>query len=251
MCFTYVNVSVKSAERTVQILEAFATAGEPLGIAELARRLAIPVSACYGLIRTLELRGYLYELGMRKGWYPTLRWLQQARAVAAHDPVLERISPLLEALGEATGETIVLGKRSGDRVAYLNVLESANSIRYSAQVGERKPLHSSAAGKALLGALTGAQREALLGSLKLARVTPNTIVRRDLLERDLEAGARRGWYATRGENVPDVHALAAPVRIDAESYAVVVAGPAHRIEGALKSHAAALLRTARAIEAQR
>jgi DNA-binding IclR family transcriptional regulator len=245
------NIAVKSAERTVQILEAFATAGEPLGIAELARRLAIPVSACYGLIRTLELRGYLYELGLRKGWYPTLRWLQKAQAVAKHDPMLERVAPLLEELCTATGETVVLGKRTGSSVTYLNVVESGNSIRYSAQVGERKPLHSSSAGKALLGAMPLVERAALLGALRLTRVTPNTIVRREALEQDLAAGAKRGWYATRGENVPDVHALAAPARIYGESYAIVVAGPAHRIEGALKSHAAALLRTARAIEAQR
>ncbi len=239
---------VKSADRTLQILEAFAAAGEPLGIAELARRLAIPVSACYALLRTLELRGYLYELGLRRGWYPTLRWLQQARAVAAHDPLLERVAPPLEALGEATGETIVFGKRSGTEVVYLHVVESPHSIRYSAQAGDRKPLHSSSAGKALLGDLPAAERAALLGKLRFARVTPNTLVRRELLEKDLEAGARRGWYATRGENVADVHALGAPVRIDGEHYAVVVAGPAHRIESALKSHAAALLRTARALE---
>jgi DNA-binding IclR family transcriptional regulator len=243
--------TVKSADRTVQILEAFAAAGEPLGIAELARRLAIPVSACYGLMRTLELRGYLYELGLRKGWYPTLRWLQKARAVAEHDPMLERVAPLLDELCAATGETVVLGKRSGSMVTYLNVAESANSIRYSAQVGERKPLHSSSAGKALLGAMPPTERAALLDTLKLPRVTPGTIVRRDLLEKDLAAGAKRGWYATRGENVADVHAIGAPVRIDGELYAVVVAGPAHRFEGALKAHAAALLRTARALEAQR
>ena len=243
--------TVKSADRTLQILEAFAAAGEPLGIAELARRLAIPVSACYALLRTLELRGYLYELGLRKGWYPTLRWLQKARAVAEHDPMLARVTPLLETLGEATGETIVFGKRSGTEVVYLNVVESPHSIRYSAQVGDRKPLHSSSAGKALLGALPREERAALLDNLKLARVTPSTIVRRESLEKDLEAGAKRGWYATRGENVADVHALGAPVRIDGELYAVVVAGPAHRIEGALKTHAAALLRTARSLEALR
>jgi hypothetical protein len=48
-----------------------------------------------------------------------------------------------------------------------------------------------------------------------------------------------------------VHALGAPVRIDGEPYALVVAGPAHRIEGALKTHAAALLRTVGAIESRK
>ncbi|MSQ55238.1 MAG: IclR family transcriptional regulator [Betaproteobacteria bacterium] len=242
---------VKSADRTVQILETFAAAGEPLGVSELGRRLAIPVSACYGLLRSLEQRGYLYELGPRKGWYPTLRWLQQARLVAARDPVLERVSSLLDALCAATGETVVLGKRSGSTVTYLNVVESGNPIRYSAQIGDRKPLHSSAAGKALLGAMAPDARAALLATLKLARVTPNTIVKRDLLEKDLAAGAQRGWYATRGENVADVHAIAAPVKIDGETYALVLAGPANRMQAGLKAHAAALLRARKEIEAIR
>lgn len=244
-------MTVKSADRTVLILETFAAAREPLGIAELGRRLAIPVSACYALLRSLEQRGYLYELGPRKGWYPTLRWLQQARLVASHDPVLERISGLIEALCTATGETVVLGKRSGATVTYLNVIESGNPIRYSAQIGDRKPLHSSAAGKALLGAMTPAERSALLATLKLPRITPNTLVKRELLEKDLVASAQRGWYATRGENVPDVHAIATPVSIDGVVYALVLAGPAPRLEAALKSHAAALLRTRRDIEALR
>lgn len=244
-------MSVKSADRTVQILETFAAAGEPLGVSELGRRLAIPVSACYGLLRSLEQRGYLYELGPRKGWYPTLRWLEQARLVAAHDPILKRVASMLDALCTATGETVVLGKRSGTTVTYLNVVESNNPIRYSAQIGDRKPLHSSAAGKALLGAMVPEARATLLATLKLARVTPNTIIRHGLLEKDLEAGAQRGWYATRGENVADVHAIAAPVRIDGDTYALVLAGPANRMQASCDFHSTSLLRTRREIEAIR
>lgn len=244
-------MAVKSADRTVQLLEAFAAAGEALGVAELARRLAIPVSACHGLLKSLEDRGYLYELGPRKGWYPTLRWLQQARLVAARDPLLKRVAARLEELCAATGETVVLAKRAGQSVTYLSVSESQNPIRYSAQVGDRKPLHSSAAGKALLAALPADARATLLDGLKLARVTPNTIVRREALEKDLAAGAARGWFMTRGENVADVYAIAAPLRLDGEDYALVLAGPGPRLEANLKANAAALARAKKDIEALR
>ncbi len=243
-------MAVKSAERTIRILEAYAAGGEPLALSELARRVAIPVSACYGLVRTLLSRGYLYELGPRKGYYPTMRWLEQARLIAQRDPVLGRVSPLLEALSAATGETVVLGKRLEIQVLYLAVVEAQNPIRYSAHAGELKPLHSSAAGKALLGSLGAAERDALLRSLKLNRITANTITRREALEKDLATGAARGWYLTRGENVPDVHAIAAPVRLASDTCAIVVAGPAHRIEAHLRSHARRLLRACRAAEAR-
>lgn len=244
-------MAVKSADRTVQLLEAFAAAGEALGVAELARRLAIPVSACHGLLKSLEDRGYLYELGPRKGWYPTLRWLQQARLVAARDPLLKRMAARLEELCAATGETVVLAKRAGSSITYLSVSESQNPIRYSAQVGDRKPLHSSAAGKALLGALAPEARATLLDGLKLARVTPNTIVKREALEKDLAAGATRGWFMTRGENVADVYAIATPLRLDREDYALVLAGPGPRLEANLKTNASALLRAKKDLEALR
>lgn len=240
---------VKSAARTLQILETFARACEPLVLSALARRTEIPVSACHGLVRTLEARGYLYESGPSRAYYPTLRWLEKAQVIAAHDPLAHRVIPFLESLAAATGETVVLGRRFEDRVLYLVVIESRQTIRYSAQVGDRKPLHSSSAGKALLGAMPQSAREALLARLKLARVTPNTITRREALEKDLAASRARGWYATRGENVPDVHAIAAPVQVAGQSCAVVVAGPAPRMDAALKGHVKHLQKTCREIEA--
>lgn len=240
-------MAVKSAERTLQILEAFARACEPLALSELARRLAIPVSACHGLVRTLESRGYLYECGPRRAYYPTLRWLEKARAIAAHDPLAQRVAPPLEALARDTGETVVLGTRIDDRVLYLMVVESRHTIRYSAQVGDLKPLHSSSAGKALLGALPDSEREALIAGLKLARVTPSTITRREALAKDLALSRARGWYATRGENVRDVHALATPVELGGQAYAVVIAGPAHRMDAALKAHVKRLQKAVREI----
>lgn len=241
-------MAVKSATRTLQIFETFAQACEPLALSDLARRNTIPVSACHGLVRTLEARGYLYECGPRRAYYPTLRWLEKARLIAEHDPLARRAAPVLEALAQASGETVLLGKRLEDRVLYLVVVESRHAIRYSAQVGDLKPLHSSSAGKALLGAMPQAEREALLARLKLPRVTPHTITRRAALEKDLAASRARGWYATRGENVPDVHAIAASVVFAGQTCAVVVAGPAHRMQAALKRHVKQLQRACREIE---
>lgn len=242
-------MSVKSAERTLLILEAFAEACQPLLLSELAKRIAIPVSTCHGLVRTLKARGYLYEIGSRRGYYPTLRWLEKVRTIAAHDPVAERVAPFLERLAEETGESVLLGRQLGDRVMYLLVIVSRHSIRYSAQVGDIKPLHSSSAGKALLGAMPEAQRQAILAGLKLARVTPATITSREALEKDLAASRARGWYATRGENVADVHAIAAPVKLGGQLHAVVVAGPAPRMEKALAAQVKRLQRACKAIEA--
>jgi len=156
---------VKTATRTLDVFEAFATAKRPLTLSELARAIGAPVASCFGIVRTLERRGYLYSARPRRGLYPTRRLLDQARLIAAHDPLSSRLDSALAALRDRTGETVLLGKRLGDRAVYLDVREGPQTVRYTARVGDLKPLHSSAVGKALLGTLAEGDCRRLLDRL--------------------------------------------------------------------------------------
>jgi len=212
--------------RTLDIFEIFGAARHPLSLSEIARTIRVPVSSCHLLLRTLLDCGYLYSLGRRKLYYPTRRLYDVARNIAAHDALIEELRPVLASLRDRSGETVILGKRQGDAVLYLEVLESAKTVRYTARAGEYKPLHSSAIGKALLGALPPEELDAWLGSRPLPRVTPHT-----------QQGRKRGYFVTRGENVIDVMAVAASLKLDNEAFGIAIAGPLHRMEPALARHA--------------
>ena len=239
---------VKTAGRTVDLFEAFAREGKPLSLSQLARAIDAPVSSCFGIVRTLEARGYLYEVKARAGYYPTPLLFEHARAIASRDPLAERFVPLLEKLRDQTDETVLLAKRLDRQAVYLSVLDGLHSIRYSPKVGEFRPLHASASGKALLGSLAPALRSELLGGMKLPRVTSKTITSRAALEADLEQGRARGWYVTHGETVADLMAVAVPVTANGETYSVALAGPVHRMEGTLKRHARLLVELRASLE---
>jgi IclR family transcriptional regulator, acetate operon repressor len=230
-------MNVKTAGRTLDLFEAFARERKPLSLSQLARAIDVPVSSCFGIVRTLEARGYLYEVKARGGFYPTKLLFEHARAIASHDPLVERFVPMLEKLRDQTGETVIMGKRLDRQAIYLEVLESPHSIRYSPQIGEFKPLHASATGKALLGGMTPQSRNELLARMKLVKVTSHTITSRAALEADLEKGKERGWYLTKGENIADLMAIAVPVAVNGETYSVALAGPMNRMEGEAKRHA--------------
>ncbi|MBI3797824.1 MAG: IclR family transcriptional regulator, partial [Deltaproteobacteria bacterium] len=215
---------------------------------ELARALHAPPSSCFNLIRALQARGYLYSVQPRRQLYPTRRLFDVARAIVAGEPWMARVEPVLTQLRDQTHETIILGKRQGDRVVYLQVIEGPQSIRYTARAGDLKPLHSSAIGKALLGALTPAKLAELLKQLPTERVTTVTITDRSELLANLEQGRQQGYFVTRGENVADVMAVAATVQLDGDVYGIAVAGPIHRMESDLTKHVSALT-AARAIMA--
>jgi IclR family transcriptional regulator, acetate operon repressor len=233
-------MDVKTAGRTLDLFETFAKTQTPLSLSELARAVHAPPSSCFHIIRTLQARGYLYSVQPKRQLYPTRRLFDVARAIVAGELWIVRIEPVLEQLRNHTKETIILGKRQGDQVVYLLVLEGPQSIRYSSQAGALKPLHSSAIGKALLGALAPAELQDLLQRLPLPRVTMATITDREVLLTDLDQGRKRGYFVTKGENVVDVMAVAATVRLGGDSYGIAIAGPVHRMENDLADHVSAL-----------
>jgi len=239
-------MDVKSAGRTMELFEAFAKAQTPLSLSEIARALGAPASSSFNLIRALEGRGYLY-LVEPKRLYPTHRLFEVARTIAAREPWRDLLEPVLTELRDETRETVILGKRHGNRVIYLEVFEGPQTIRYTARAGDLKPLHSSSIGKALLGMLERAELTKLLKHLQLKQVTGATIVNRQQLIADLERSRRRGFFMTAGENVPDVLALSVGLRLNPEVYGIAIAGPMSRMREKLSAHIPALKMASAAI----
>lgn len=234
-------VAVTAVERVLNILEVFHQRKAPLSLTELSQLAGIPKSSCHAITTTLARRGYLYSLGKPRVLYPTRRIYDVAREVHDHDPYLLRFTPLLERLRDSCRETVILGKRQGDKVIYLQIVESENPIRYTAKPGEFKPLHSSAIGKAMLGSRKEAEIRSEVAALDMAGVTPSTVVDADALINDLLESKRRGYFVTRGENVSDVWAVASYLNVNAETLGIAIAGPHHRMERTLPECAQLLL----------
>jgi DNA-binding IclR family transcriptional regulator len=242
--------AVPSADRTLHLFERFESVGRPLLLTELADEMQIPVSSCHGLVQTLFDRGYLYAIGARKEIYPTRKLFQVGQSLAAKDPILDRIVPIIHALRDQQKETVIVGKRQGDAVLYLEVVEGLHVIRYNARVGDFKPLHSSSIGKAVLGSLSRNELQAWLKTAQLKSMTAKTITAKARLLRDLGQGQERGYYVTRGENVVDVSAVAVPLRLNGEVFGLAVAGPSQRLRLRETEIGAGLLITSEALQKQ-
>lgn len=238
---------VRTADRTLKMFEAFAEYGKPMTMSELSRLLDIPTSTCFGLIHTLIGSGYLYEVGGRKAYYPTSKWLVKARQIEGKDPIQDQLRPYIAKLRDLTGETVVLSKRLSDCVVYLGLAESTHSIRYNASVGDLKPLHSTSSGKALLSVLPEDERSALIGRLRGSgggRIPPAQ--RAQLLE-EIAGSVKRGWFVGRGEIVIDVMGVAAPVYVAGDALSIAIAGPRNRMEPKLHAHAKQLIWTCKTL----
>ena len=220
-----------STLRVLDIFEAFATRKRPLTLSQLAEAVSAPVSSCYGVVKAMEERGYLHCVSDRKDWYPTARMLQNTKEIEEGESLIARFLPVLTELRNVTRETIIVGQaaNANNSIIYLSVLEGLQAIKYTAEVGDRKPLHSTAIGKVVLGAMTDDARMKVLKRLKLEAVTSETFSEPELVNKDILAGLERGYQMTKGENVVDVGAIAMPLRRLGRTFGIAIAGPVHRL----------------------
>jgi DNA-binding IclR family transcriptional regulator len=232
----------KIVGRTLDFLELFAEQRRPLSLSDISRLLNIPVSSCHDVLQALSERGYVYELSPRGGYYPTLRLLTMAQAIAEHDPVQQRAEPLLRALRDRFDDTVLLSQISGLSATYLLAFEPSHPLRIRKPVGSRvSSLHATSGGRALLGSLDDDALARTLASMPLPALTPHTATSQAAVRQQIELGRARGWYLNQEESIEGVTTISACFTWHASSYIVTIAGPSPRLVPRLEEAAAALL----------
>jgi IclR family transcriptional regulator, acetate operon repressor len=198
--------------RALEVLEALARRRDGATLSALSRRLGSPRSSLLYLLRPMTRLGYLvrspdgrYRLG------PAAFTL--AMAALSNRELPEMARPFLEDLTAKSGETALLATLAGDVAAavYIDKVESRNTVRYTAKIGERRPLYCSAIGKLLLAYLPVAKREEYLKTTRLKAFTPQTPVTRGALRRELDEIRAAGLSVSVDEIAEGAAGLAAPV----------------------------------------
>lgn len=218
-------------DKALDVLDAVGRAPAGLSQAELARQLALPRTTLYRLLGTLVARGLLRRDPLRRVYGLGMRCFEYARAAYAMPDLVAAAGAELRALRDMTGETAYLAARDGLEVVSLERCDGAHSQRSASALGQRKPLHCTSQGKAILAALPVADREALVRELPMNAVTPRSITDRRRLLAELRVTAARGWSVDDEEIVPGVRCCGAAI-VDAAGQvrgSISVAGPAFRL----------------------
>lgn len=231
----------ETARRALRLIEAVVTAGEPVGLADLAARVGLSKSTCYRLVRVLQDELYL-ERAESGGYRLGSRLVGVAAAVLPQADLYSAARPPLRALAETVGETVTLHVRSGNRaVLILGVETERQALRRAATIGELTWLSRGSAGLAILAYLKAAEAEPVIAQAEDPRS----------LRASLDEVRRAGYAMSFGANHPGVHGIAAPVsstfepsRPGVAPLSVAVSGPAARwTEDRMRASADRLLDT--------
>ncbi|WP_211268696.1 IclR family transcriptional regulator [Actinoplanes subtropicus] len=201
---------VKSAERTVKILETLAASPTRLTLTEMQERMGYPRSSLHALVRTLRELKWVEadETGSAFGVGPHA--LLSGTAYLDRDPALQFAYETLEDLRSEIGYTIHYARRDEGHVLYLASRESRDSRGRVSRVGRRLPAHVTALGQALLAELTEDEVDQLM-PIKLEELMEATIPNRAALHGVLDDVRKRGWAFEREQNTPGVACVAVAV----------------------------------------
>ncbi|MFD7705857.1 IclR family transcriptional regulator [Streptomyces sp. NPDC059785] len=235
---------VKSAARTVELLELLAARGDrPARLQELADALQVPRSSMYALLQTLIGRGWVRTDATGSLYGIGIHALLTGTSYLDSDPRVRAVRPYLDEASEALGETIHLGRLDGADVAYLATRESHEYLRTISRVGRRLPAHVGALGKALL-----AERpDDALPEGPYPAATPHTLTDRAALAADLATVRARGYSVDHEEGVLGIVGFGFALRYDTPAQdAISCSVPVARLTPAHEARIVAVMREIRA-----
>ncbi|MFI1334979.1 IclR family transcriptional regulator [Streptomyces sp. NPDC020845] len=204
---------VKSAARTVELLELLAARGDrPARLRELADELGVPRSSMYALLQTLIDRGWVRTDATGSLYGIGIRALLTGTNYLDSDPHVRTARPYLDEASDALGETIHFARLDGGDVVYLATRESHEYLRSFSRVGRRLPAYAGALGKALLAERD--ERELPLPGGPWEQLTPNTHADRASLVADLAGVRERGYAIDREEGVVGIAGFGFALRYD-------------------------------------
>jgi IclR family transcriptional regulator, acetate operon repressor len=220
---------VQVVDRALDVLEALAGAGRPLGVGELGERTRLPQGTVHRILQSLQGRGYVRRDAARKYSVGTAA---VRLADAAQRSLARTAHPYLAELVAISGETANLAVLEGLDVVYVAQVSSPHTLRMFAEVGRHVPPHSTAVGKVLLAAMPRDEARSILQRTGLAARTDTTITDLADLEAELDLVAAQAWAADEEEHEAGIRCVAVPIGGPGPTLAAMsVSGPAERFAG--------------------
>ncbi|ELY43307.1 MULTISPECIES: IclR family transcriptional regulator [Natronorubrum] len=222
--------SVKSVDRLFEIIHVLDELNGAR-VTEVATRLDMPKSTVHDHLSTMHQHEYVVKEGNE--YYLSLQFLRLGEHARWRKEAYRLTYDKVSRLAERTGERAQFIIEEHGKGVYVHRETGEYGVKTNSDIGERVPLHATAAGKAILSALPVPYMEALLAELELEQFTEYTVTDVDELRTELEVAREQNYVFNEEEYTKGLTAVGVPVleQSGAVLGAISLSGPTYRMQG--------------------
>ncbi|OPX95957.1 MAG: HTH-type transcriptional regulator KipR [Syntrophorhabdus sp. PtaB.Bin006] len=203
----------RSLERALQILSAFNTERQSLGLGQLSDILKLSRPTVFRLCSTLQEYGFLIQDQESKRYSLGIRLLELGSIVLNSFSLRAIASPHLSRLQMNLGKTIFLGIHEHDELLYIDKREGPESrITFTANIGARRRPYWGMLGPVLMAYLPDEEIERLLEKSPLIPVTKKSITQKDKFIKWLHQVGDQGFAIDVETTLEGITGVGAPIR---------------------------------------
>ena len=197
-------------ERSVEIIDLISIKNSPVKFTKIVEETGISKPSVHRILSTLENFRIIVRDG-NEGYIMGPRAIGWSRGYLQSRALLSVAKPWVDSIWKKVGETIHLVILEEDKAYYLYKKEGPHPLQMRSRVGDPIPLHSTAAGKAILFSLSKDRLDSFIFKKPLDKKTQNTIIDPEKLKKQLEKFLKRGFSEEVQENEEDIRCVAAPI----------------------------------------
>ncbi len=213
---------VKSAARVIEVLEYFDSVRAEATIMDIARALDYPQSSTSVLVKSLVDLGYLQHGVRYRTYRPTPRvtllgaWIEP---MLAPDGAIVR---MMNDLGDATGETIILASEHSTVVRYIYVVPATTAMRLHVGPGTLRPIAYSGAGRVFMSRMSEDRVRWLVHRFNEDHPAGTPKLQLAAVRRDLAAIRTDGYGVSYDRITPGAGIVAAALPVTSDDMPLVV-----------------------------
>jgi IclR family transcriptional regulator, KDG regulon repressor len=198
-------------DKGLRVLEALSEADPaPVTLTALSNAVGMHRTTVFRILGTLRARGYVSRDEVNDRYRLGVRILSLASAVLNDLDIRDAARPVLEDLGSQTRELVFLSVLDRHEVVTIDRLDCDQPLTLRAQLGSRRPLHCTAAGKAFMAFMADRDVDEVLRG-ELPSFTPRTVTLAHAIRQQLAEVRRNGFAWDDEEYLEGVRCVAAPV----------------------------------------
>ncbi len=219
-------------DRGLMVLELLVRKRVPLRAIDMAQELKIPKGSLGRILNNLVDRGYIERDERTMTFALTSKLLAMGSSSITESHLMEESLEVMRDLRDMTLEMVTLQAQLDDREGVvLNTFPSRHQIRLLVDPGTHFEFHNTAPGKVILAFIPDKDRDRILSSIKLTRVTDRTTTSLGELRKELKDVSECGYALDRGECVEGIQCVSAPVFERNRTFvaALTVIGPTTRL----------------------